>query len=144
MNEEAAQVDPIPVLEIELPIRWGDMDAMGHVNNAVYFTYMEQLRIDWFGRLGFSPDPGGEGPVIVNAHCSFMHEMRYPGTVRARLLVGRIGRSTVETVTEMSRSDEPDRICARGGATVVWVNFPEKRSAPLPGWVREIVLKPLI
>ena len=31
-----------------IPIRWGDMDAMGHVNNTVYFRYMEQARICWF------------------------------------------------------------------------------------------------
>ena len=33
-----------------IPIRWGDMDAMGHVNNTVYFRYMEQARIGWFER----------------------------------------------------------------------------------------------
>jgi len=144
MAEEDVRTEPVAVFEIELPIRWGDMDAMGHVNNTVYFQYMEQLRIDWFGRLGFPPDPSGEGPVIVNAHCNFMHELRYPGTVRARQLIGRIGRSTIETVVEMSHSDEPGRICATGGATIVWVDFPKRKSAPLPGWVREAVLRPVL
>ncbi len=144
MANEAPGEQPIPVFQLDLPIRWGDMDAMGHVNNAVYFRYMEQLRIDWFGRLGFPPDPTGEGPVIVNAHCNFMHELRYPGTVRARQLIARLGRSTIETVVEMSRSDEPERICATGGATIVWVDFPKRKSAPLPDWVREIVLKPIV
>jgi len=31
-----------------IPVRWGDMDAMGHVNNTVYFRFMEQTRISWF------------------------------------------------------------------------------------------------
>jgi len=39
-----------------IPIRWGDMDAMGHVNNTVYFRYMEQTRINWFDVLA----PEGE------------------------------------------------------------------------------------
>src|SRR5262249_4596236 len=51
-----------------LPIRWGDMDAQGHVNNTVYFRYMEQARIEWLDqvreRLGPFP---GLGIVIVNA-----------------------------------------------------------------------------
>jgi len=34
-----------------IPVRWGDMDAMGHVNNTVYFRFMEQTRISWFERL---------------------------------------------------------------------------------------------
>lgn len=133
----------VAVFQEDLPIRWGDMDAMGHVNNTVYFRYMEQLRIDWFCRLGFPPDPTAEGPIIVNAHCAFIHELRYPGMVRARQLIGRIGRSSIETVVEMSHADDPERVCARGGATVVWVDFPKRKSAPLPDWVREIVLRPV-
>jgi len=35
-----------------LAVRWGDMDAMGHVNNTVYFRYMEQTRIEWLETFG--------------------------------------------------------------------------------------------
>jgi acyl-CoA thioester hydrolase len=55
----------ILVYELELPIRWGDMDAMGHVNNTVYFRYMEQLRISWFDAMGFGPDPRGRPDFCV-------------------------------------------------------------------------------
>ena len=41
-----------PVFEMSMPIRWGDMDAFGHVNNTVYFRYMEQVRISWFEAVG--------------------------------------------------------------------------------------------
>ena len=37
-----------------MPIRWGDMDAFGHVNNTVYFRYMEQVRISWFEQIGLA------------------------------------------------------------------------------------------
>jgi acyl-CoA thioester hydrolase len=37
----------------QMPIRWGDQDAMGHVNNTVYFRYMEQTRIEWLESFGF-------------------------------------------------------------------------------------------
>ena len=51
-----------------IAIRWGDMDAMGHVNNTVYFRYMEQARIAWFESLVPSAEAWGEiGIVIVNA-----------------------------------------------------------------------------
>ena len=52
-------------LEMVIPIRWGDMDAMGHVNNTLYFRYMEIVRIEWLHKIGGKPDPAGEGPVIV-------------------------------------------------------------------------------
>ena len=62
-----------------VPIRWGDMDAMGHVNNAVYFRYFETVRIDWMRSIGAARGPDGIGPVIVNAFCSFIRQLEYPG-----------------------------------------------------------------
>src|SRR5258705_9780766 len=63
-----------------IAIRWGDMDAMGHVNNTVYFRYMEQARIGWFDALV----PRGEawkatGIVIANASFNFKRPSTYPG-----------------------------------------------------------------
>ena len=52
---------------LRMPIRWGDMDAMGHVNNTVYFRYVETARIDWFRVIGADVNPRGEGALIVNA-----------------------------------------------------------------------------
>ena len=34
-----------------IPIRWGDMDALGHVNAPIYFRYMEQVRVSWFEKM---------------------------------------------------------------------------------------------
>jgi acyl-CoA thioester hydrolase len=52
--------------EMVIPIRWGDMDAMGHVNNTIYLRYLEIVRIEWLHRVAGAPDPAGEGPVWVN------------------------------------------------------------------------------
>ena len=71
------------VFEMRMPIRWGDMDAMGHVNNASYFRYLETVRIDWMYSIGCVPDPTGEGPVIVNAFCTFHKQLEFPGDVIA-------------------------------------------------------------
>ena len=78
-----------------IPIRWGDMDAMGHVNNAVYFRYLETLRIDWFRSIGCQMDASGVGPVIINAFCSFIRQLEYPGDVLAKHYTGAMGRSTL-------------------------------------------------
>lgn len=127
------------VYEMIIPIRWGDMDAMGHINNAVYFRYMETARIDWFTSLGVQPDPKGEGIVIVNAFCNFIRQFEYPGRILIRTYVSNPGRSSFDTWATMEREDQPGTICASGGATVVWVNFPAHKSAPLPDWLRRSV-----
>ena len=125
------------VYEMTIPIRWGDMDAMNHVNNTTYFRYLETVRIDWMRSIGCQPDPKGEGPVIVNAFCNFYKQLEYPGDVLVKMYVSDPARSTFESWGTMSRTDDPDVIYAAGGATTIWVNFPAQKSAPLPDWMRK-------
>ncbi|MDA7414868.1 acyl-CoA thioesterase [Xenophilus arseniciresistens] len=127
------------VYEMTIPIRWGDMDAMGHLNNGSYFRYMETARIDWMHAIGFEPEPGGEGIVIVNAFCNFYRQIEYPGQVLARMYVSDPGRTTFETWCTLARTDAPEVICAEGGATTIWVDFPKQKAKELPGWLRELV-----
>ncbi len=124
--------------EMVIPIRWGDMDAMGHVNNASYFRYLETLRIDWFRHIGCLSNPGGVGPVIINAFCSFIRQLEYPGDVLARHYTGSMGRSTLDTYATLERVDRPGEVCASGGATVVWTDFKAQKSVPIPEAYRAI------
>ena len=125
------------VHQMHIPIRWGDMDAMGHVNNTVYFRYLEISRIEWLQSIGGPPDPQGEGPVIVNAFCNFYKQLEFPGTLLAKHYVANPGRSSFDAFVTLELVDKPGVIHAAGGATTVWVNFREQRSVPLPEWVRE-------
>ena len=127
------------VHEVRIPIRWGDMDAMNHVNNATYFRYLESCRIDWMHSIGAGPDPRGHGPVIFNAFCNFYRQMQYPGEVLVKMYVSDPGRTTFESWGTMERSDQPGVIDAAGGATMIWVDFISNKAAPLPPWLREIV-----
>lgn len=127
---------------LRMQIRWGDMDAMGHVNNTVYFRYLEQARIEWFTQAGCEPNPSGEGPVIVNAHCTFIRQLRYPGEIEILTYAGPPGRSSFETFQEIRRVDQPAVLSAQGGAKIVWVNFPQEKSAPLPDYVRALLASP--
>jgi acyl-CoA thioester hydrolase len=125
--------------EMVIPIRWGDMDAMGHVNNAVYFRYFETIRIEWMHKLGTTLSPEGEGFVIVNAFCNFIRQLEYPGDIRARHYIGAVGRSSFDTYVTLERDDEPGVLYATGGATTVWLDFPAKKTLPLPDWLRAIL-----
>ena len=127
------------VFETRMPVRWGDMDAMGHVNNATYFRYMESARIDWFRSAGFAPDASGEGPVIVNAFCNFYRQLEYPDDVLLKMYVSDPARTTFESWATMEKVAEPGVVCAAGGATTIWVNFPAQKAAPLPDWLRALV-----
>ena len=124
---------------MSMPIRWGDLDAMGHVNNTIYFRFMEIIRIDWMEQAKVPVNPKGEGPVIVNAFCNFHTELNFPGEVLARLYTTHVGRTSFDTYTLLSRTDDPDTVYASGGSRVVWVDFPKRKSAPLPDGLRALL-----
>jgi acyl-CoA thioester hydrolase len=124
-------------LEMVIPIRWGDMDMMGHVNNTVYFRYIEIIRLEWLYKIGAGANPSGCGPVIVNAFCNFIRQLEYPGDVLARHFITNPGRSSFDTYITLERTDQPGVIYAEGGAKTVWTDFQAQKSVPLPEWVRD-------
>ena len=128
--------DKKKVYEMINPIRWGDMDAMGHVNNTQYFRYMETIRIDFFRSINCVPDPLGQGPVIVNAFCNFYKQLEYPGDVLIKMYVSDPARTTFESWCTLERADQPGVIYAAGGATIIWVDFPLQKAVSLPDHIR--------
>ena len=127
------------VCELRLPIRWGDMDAMGHVNNVAYFRYMETVRVEWLVSVGAAPDASGEGPVIANTFCNYLTQLEYPGELLAKLFLANAGRSSFDMFLTLERIDQPGKVCATGGATTVWIDFPQQKAVPLPQWLRGLI-----
>ncbi len=120
------------------PIRWGDMDALGHVNNTVYFRFMEQTRIEWvFSQAGDYRE--GTGPVIVNASCTFLVPLVYPGEVEVRMYLGEPGRSSIASRYEL---DCAGVRAAEGAAKIVWIDLASGRSVPLPARIAALAREP--
>ena len=126
----------IHVHTCEIPVRWFDMDAFGHVNNSVYFTYFEQARTDWWR----TTTPTGtkfdqSGPVIINAFCTFFKAIIFPETLVIKLYAGPPGRSSYECSYEIYSKANPELLYAEGFTKVVWVDRQLERSIPLPDYV---------
>ncbi len=127
------------VHESVVSLRWGDMDAMGHINNTLYFRYMEIARLDWMFSVGAGTDRTAQGPVIINAFCNFLRQLEYPGDVRVKMFVAAPGRSSFESYHTIERTDEPGVVYCEGGARVVWTDYAERKSAPMPDWFVELL-----
>ncbi|MDO8932872.1 MAG: thioesterase family protein [Rhodocyclaceae bacterium] len=127
------------VLTTIIPIRWGDMDALGHVNNTVYFRYMEQARVEWLEQLGYAIDVKcKETVVVVNASCTFLLPLTYPGQVECRLFAGKPGRSSLQTAYEL-RKVGADVLYAEGAAKMVWMAPATGKSVPLPQRILQVI-----
>ena len=128
---------PRKLVHVErFPIFWGDMDALGHVNNVTYFRYMEQARVAWFETL-VPPEQLWKttGIVVVHASCDFRRALVYPGDVEVKLFAEPPRRSSVRTLYEMRLAGDP-HVYAEGSAVIVFIDGATQRAIAIPPAVR--------
>lgn len=122
---------------IQLPVQWGEMDAYGHVNNAVLFRYFESARMAYLERCGFvsSYDRDRIGAILHSTSCRFRRPLFCPDTVLVGTRVGAVGedRFTME-YRVVSRAQ--GATVAEGDAVVVSYDYRANRKVPLPEAVR--------
>jgi acyl-CoA thioester hydrolase len=117
------------VHEKRIEIRWRDMDAYGHVNNAAYLTYLEEVRDEWLERaLG---DAGSAwGYVLARVAIDFRHELRQEDdVVVATCRLERVGTSSVRTSEELRKLD--GTLAAEAEAVLVARDVEAGASRPL-------------
>ncbi len=127
---------------VSIPVRWGDMDALGHVNNAMYFRYAESGRIAYFTAVGADVGlaGGGEGPILADIQCSFLGQVRYPAQLEIGTRTAKLGTKsfTIEAGMFLAGEDTP---VATSRAVVVWFDYTQQQTAPLPDALRQRVVE---
>jgi acyl-CoA thioester hydrolase len=117
---------PTLLLVHRLSVRFRDCDPLGHVNNAVYFTYLEQARFTlWRAQLGFVAKSGGvagEGFILARAECDFRSQVRYGDELDVRLSLERVGRTSLTYAYDIV--DAPTgRLVAHASTVIVRFDF---------------------
>jgi acyl-CoA thioester hydrolase len=119
-------------ITVDIPVRWGDLDAFNHVNNTVFLRFLEEARIRFFAALGDAWMSDKSGPVVVNVNCNFRREIRYPATVRVTLSGRQASARRLVMEHTISDADHPDRLYADAEVTALWVTANGAGSIPLP------------
>lgn len=124
-------------VRVEIPVAWGDMDAMGHVNNTVYFRYFETARIRCFEELARDPagDLGGVGPIVHTASCRFRIPLTYPDTVTVGAGIGDIEDDRY-VMRHRAVSHRHGAVAAEGDTLVVAFDYAAGTKAPIPEALR--------
>jgi acyl-CoA thioester hydrolase len=114
-------------------VRFRDCDLFGHVNNAVYFTYMEEAR--WAYWREISGDTYGRLPLILaRTECDFIRPLQPGERIDIWLGVTRIGRTSFSIDCEML--DERAQAVAKGKAVMVTYDYAANKPIPVPDWCR--------
>lgn len=109
-------------------IAWGDMDALGHVNNARYFDYFQQARIDWLHTLNLNLTEN-EGPVVIHVACTYLKPIIYPATLTLHTKAHSLGRSSFCLDHDVFQNEV---LMAQGVSKIVWVDYVKNKSIRLP------------
>ena len=121
---------------IEIPVRWGDLDALNHVNNTLYFRYMEEARVQCFGAAGVGAPGSGRDFVLAHSACDFLRPILWPATVVITMRLTRLGRSSLEHEAEIHVLGDEGEPFARARNIVVGISTETGRSSP---WTPEEV-----
>jgi acyl-CoA thioester hydrolase len=126
-------------VSIELPVQWGDQDAFGHVNNAVYFRWMESARMEYFRRAGLAMGSDqGAGPILASFKCDFRRQLNYPDTVLISASVASIGRTSLKMVHKVY-SQTQQAVVAEGDSVIVMFEYTHQRPILVADSIRETI-----
>jgi len=119
------------VYTAKIPVRWGDMDAAGHVNNSRFFSYFEEARVAWLRATLDESMFVESGPVLAHASCDFERPVHHPATLRIDVYAEPPGQSSVST-HYAARLNDTDEAVATGTAVLVWVSADTGETVPAP------------
>jgi acyl-CoA thioester hydrolase len=123
--------------QIPVTVRFRDLDAMGHVNNAVYFTYFEEGRKYFFYHLYNVSDPSGFEFILARISCDFMKPVNLACTPVLRLWVKEIGRKSFNLGYQLMDEKDETVVYARGESVQVCYDYKTQKSMEVSEALRE-------
>ncbi|WAJ35971.1 thioesterase family protein [Pseudomonas sp. GOM7] len=122
-----------------IPVRWGDMDSYGHVNNILYMQYLEEARVAWFERVCIPMSGAAQGPVVLQTQHTYLKPVVHPATVLVELRAGTVGRSSLVIEHRLSTLEDPHTLYGEGYCKLVWVDHESARPIALPEHLRALL-----
>jgi acyl-CoA thioester hydrolase len=122
-------------------VTWRDLDGIGHVNNAVYFTYFEWARTRyWFDLHGLGDSPRTPNDltfIVARAECDFRAQLALSERIEIRVRIGEMRGSSLDFIYEIRKRDGV--IAALGTVVVVLYSWEKNSKLPIDSLLRQKV-----
>lgn len=125
---------PRALFRMPMDLRWRDLDAFNHVNNANFMTFLEEARIRWFESTGREWITAAYIPLLAAVQMNYRLPIPYPSSVFIELFAERIGSTSLTLGHRIV--DDADRVHADGHCVLVWIDRSTGRPVPLPDAIR--------
>ncbi len=125
-------------VSLDIIVRWGDMDALQHVNNAVYIKWNEHARIEYMMKLSQSLVDKNIGPILARQDCKYIYPVTFPDTVKIGIRVCERLDDRLIFETKIW-SHQNNRIVALIHSTVMAYDLIKKEKTSIPSqWLEKI------
>ena len=118
-------------LHVEIQTRWRDLDAFGHVNNAVFVTYIENARGTLFERWNLPFDGTGQSLIVAAITIDYHQQLKHPTNIIAGQKITRIGNSSFDIETALFNKNNQEHPIATSKVVVVCFDFEKQKSVPV-------------
>jgi acyl-CoA thioester hydrolase len=115
-----------------IELRWRDLDALNHVNNASFLTFFEEARLRWFATLTQPWTTAAASPVVAAIHINYRRQLGWPQSLVAELRCERIGRTSLTIAHRLVDAGDRERVFADGNTVLVWVEPDSGKAIALP------------
>lgn len=120
---------------VTIDVLWGDMDALGHVNNTKFFTWFESARIALFEKVGVLTAQSGVGPILATTTCDFLKPVVYPATIVSTARITKVGETSL-TMEYTVTDTKTGTAYARGSSVAVLVDYRTGQKVRVPDEIR--------
>ncbi len=119
-----------------LPVQWGEMDALGHVNNVTYFRYLETGRLDLLNQVELYRENWvqGLGTILLKIDCRYFKPLVFPDTIHIYSRVSKIGNTSI-TMEQLIVSDNLGEV-ATSKSVLVTFDYRTQQKVPVPDKVK--------
>lgn len=126
----------VTIASLPMSVRWGDLDAFNHVNNAAFLVYAQEARLAWLAGVKGTWMDATMMPVVAAAHVNYRRQLAWPAQIVVELALARLGNSSLTIAHRIFDSADRERVYADGDAVIVWIDPSSGRSIPLPAAIR--------
>lgn len=122
--------------ETQVRVRFCETDALGHINNTSYFIYLEEARVRLVEALGYSMDATNWKFILASTKCDFINQAYFNQHLVIKTYVSKIGTKSFQLEHEIICA-KTGKLIAKGYEAMVYFDFEQQLSRPIPESVRE-------
>ena len=130
-------------ISCEIPVQWGDLDALNHVNHTKFIRWMETVRMHYFIACGFIDlhESEGIGPILAGLKVDYSAPVQFPDTITVHTTVTRLGNSSFDMAYRITSATKGDGSVATGTGSCVVFDYDAGSSTPIPDSLRSRIEK---